>query len=71
MRRESFQRPARWGGEWVSCFGFGIVEGVGGGEGGGVCTFVCGTGDAFHDCFPVEEVGFGDGVEGLEDGGGF
>ena len=34
-------------------------------------TFVGGARDTFHDCFPVEEVGFGDGVEGLQDCGGF
>lgn len=36
-----------------------------------IYTFVCGAGNTFHNCFPVQEVGFGDGAEGVQDGRGF
>lgn len=36
-----------------------------------VYTFVGGPRDAFHDSFPVQEVSFGDGPEGVQDGRGF
>lgn len=38
--------------------------------GEGKDTFVGGTGNAFHDCFPVEDLRFGNGAEEEEEGGG-
>ncbi len=60
-----------WGGGLVSISWFSLVERVLRLWESNRFTFVCGPGNTFHDGFPVQEVCFGDGVEGLEDGGGF